>query len=134
MAKAISKGNLWGFIQSRPYATVADVRRQFELDTDEATPIHLSPGIAYIGLPSQGASVVRQLVREGRIALEYLPDVRGRVVIGLYAVHMPPRPPASRRAQSASGQTGQRRQRRGQRHSKAEPVAPSAVSASPEAG
>ena len=91
MAKNVTKGNLWGYIQSRPYASVADIRRQFSLESEAAIPLQTTHGVVYIGLPNRGAQFLRQLLREGRIALDFLPDVRGRVVTGVYAIQAPSR-------------------------------------------
>ena len=95
MAKRITKGNLWGFIQSRSYASVADVRRTFSMDVDGATPIPTSEGTCYIGLPPEAAELVGQLSREGRIALDLNLNVKARVVQGVYPVRLlPQRQPA----------------------------------------
>ena len=91
MAKNVTKGNLWGYIQSRPYASVADIRRQFNLESEAAIPLRTTHGVVYIGLPNRGAQFLRQLQREGRIVLDFLPDVRGRVVTGVYAIQAPSR-------------------------------------------
>jgi hypothetical protein len=84
VAKRITKGNLWGFIQSRPYASVADIRRLFVMDVDGAAMVPTSDGTYYIGLPPEVADLVRQLWQEGRIVLDVNPDVKAQVVQGLY--------------------------------------------------
>ena len=88
MTKNVTKGNLWGYIQSRPYASVADIRRQFSLETDVATPIRLLRSVAVVGLPRDGAQLIQQLVREGRVSLDLLPDIRAPVVNGVYAIRV----------------------------------------------
>ncbi len=122
MAKNVTKGNLWGYIQSRPYASVADIRRQFSLESEAAIPLRTGHGVVYIGLPNRGAQFLRQLLREGRIALDFLPDVRGRVVTGVYAIQAP-----SRTAQSggrAKGKSTRKRNRRSRRGGRAAPATP----------
>ena len=99
MPKRITKGNLWGLIQSRPYASVSDIRRLFLIETDSAVPVATSEGTYYIGLPPEAAEVVAQLWREGRIVLDVNPDIKGRVVQGLF----PARSPSSRQFFGPSG-------------------------------
>ena len=121
MAKNVTKGNLWGYIQSRPYASVADIRRQFSLESEAAIPLRTTHGVVYIGLPSREAQFLHQLLREGRIALDFLPDVRGRVVTGVYAIQ-----PPSRKASSggpAKGKSARKRNRRSRRGSRTAPAA-----------
>ncbi|MGH2368807.1 MAG: hypothetical protein ACRDI2_11475, partial [Chloroflexota bacterium] len=61
MPKRVTKGNLWGFIQSRPYASVADIRRLFVMEVDGAAALPTSEGACYIGLPREAADLIRQL-------------------------------------------------------------------------
>lgn len=92
MPKRITKGNLWGLIQSRPYTLVSDVRRAFALQAEDAVAVATPEGRAYVGLPQVAADLVRQLYLEGRVILDLHPEVRGRVVAGLF----PARPPIVR--------------------------------------
>jgi hypothetical protein len=133
VAKRITKGNLWGFIQSRPYASIADIRRLFMMEVEGASPITTSEGTAYVGLPQDAADIVRQLWHEGRIALDLNPDVKARVVQGIY----PARIPVPRQAQHGSaegpgggegGSKGKRKRRR-----KRGPEQPAAAAAAPAA-
>jgi hypothetical protein len=75
---------LWGFIQSRPYASVADIRRLFTMDVDCAAVVPTVEGTYFIGLPQEAADLVGQLWREGRIVLDTNPDIRALVVQGVY--------------------------------------------------
>lgn len=84
MAKRITKGNLWGYIQSRPYASVSDIRRLFMMDIDGAATIPSNEGTCYIGLPQDAADIVGLLWQEGRIALDLNPNLKARVVQGIY--------------------------------------------------
>ncbi|MBI3973914.1 MAG: hypothetical protein HY332_21765 [Chloroflexi bacterium] len=102
MAKRVTKGNLWGYIQSRPYASVADIRRLFMMDVEDAAIVPTSEGNYYIGLPQPAADLVRQLWQEGRIILDVNPDLKARVVQGIYAAHAPQgRQPAASGAATA---------------------------------
>lgn len=89
MAKRVTKGNLWGYIQSRPYASVADIRRLFMMDVEGAAPLATNEGAYYIGLPQEAADMIRQLWQEGRILLDLNPDVKARVVQGVYPARIP---------------------------------------------
>ena len=55
MPKRVSKGNLWGFIQSRPYVTIADLRRLFMTEVDEVVPLQTGEGTYYVGLTLEAA-------------------------------------------------------------------------------
>ena len=127
MAKNVTKGNLWGYIQSRPYASVADIRRQFSLESEAAIPLRTAHGVVYIGLPSRGAQFLRQLLREGRIALDFLPDVRGRVVTGVYAIQTPNRKATS--GGPAKSKNARKRSRGTRRGGRAAPAVPPAAAA-----
>jgi hypothetical protein len=89
VAKRITKGNLWGYIQSRPYSAVSDIRRLFTMDVDGAATIPSNEGTCYIGLPQDAADIVGQLWQEGRIALDLNPNVKARVVQGVYPARAP---------------------------------------------
>jgi hypothetical protein len=107
VAKRVTKGNLWGFIQSRPYVSMADIRRLFLMDVESAAPLVTNEGAYYVGLPLEAADLIRQLWLEGRIILDLNPDVKARVVQGVY----PARVPAGRhggRPGGAAGGTGGR--------------------------
>ena len=89
MAKRVTKGNLWGYIQSRPYASVADIRRLFLMEVEGAAALPSNEGAYYIGLPHDAADLIRQLWQEGRIMLDLNPDVKARVVQGVYPARLP---------------------------------------------
>ena len=110
VAKRVTKGNLWGFIQSRPYASVADIRRLFTTGVDDAAMLSTSEGTYFIGLPQEAADLIAQLWREGRIVLDTNPDVKALVVQGVYParVMLGRQPAAQGSRQSRSSQPGQR--------------------------
>ena len=108
MAKRITKGNLWGFIQSRTYASVADMRRLFMMDVEGAAAISTGEGTCYIGLPPEAADMVGQLSREGRIALDLNLNVKARVVQGVFPVRMAARRAPSRESDAAPSAPGRR--------------------------
>ena len=129
MAKRITKGNLWGFIQSRAYASVADVRRMFSMEVEGASAIPTSEGTCYIGLPPDAAELVGQLSREGRVGLDLNLNVKARVVQGLY----PARLPAQRQPSSDGASSKKRRRRRRPMDEPGERAAAAAAPAAAEA-
>lgn len=100
--RRISRGNLWGILQGRLHVPLGDLRRQFQIDSDEVTPIHTSEGTFYVGLPADGAAVLGQLWHEGRIVFDCTPDLRAMVVRAI-APTRPTRPPPSRTPTARSG-------------------------------
>src|SRR5438045_8202129 len=84
VTKRVTKGNLWGFIQSRPYASVADIRRLFTVGIDDASMLSTSEGTYFIGLSQEAADLIGQLWHEGRIVFDTNPDVKAPVVQGIY--------------------------------------------------
>ena len=93
--RRISRGNLWGILQGRLHVPMGDLRRQFQIDSDEVTPIQTPEGTFYVGLPADGAAVLGQLWHEGRIVFDCTPDLCAMVVRAI-APTRPTRPPASR--------------------------------------
>lgn len=93
--RRITRGNLWGILQGRLHVPMGDLRRQFQIDSDEVTPVHTPEGTFYVGLPADGAAVLGQLWHEGRIVFDCTPDLRAMVVRAI-APTRPTRPPPSR--------------------------------------
>ncbi|HEV2122535.1 MAG TPA: hypothetical protein VGW38_07145 [Chloroflexota bacterium] len=118
MPKRVTKGNLWGFIQSRPYVSVADIRRLFLMEVEDASTVRTDEGNCFIGLPQPVADIVGQLWHEGRVVLDFNPDVKARVVQGLYPSRLPSQ--RTRTADSTGGgppaeelqRTGKRKRKR----------------------
>lgn len=111
--KRITKGNLWGFIQSRPYCSVSDIRRLFTMDVEGAAPIRTSEGTAYVGLSQDAAELIRQLCHEGRVALDLNPNVKARVVQGVFPARLPaPRSGQPVHEGTAAGDGRKRRRKR----------------------
>ena len=93
--RRITRGNLWGILQGRLHVPMGDLRRQFQIDSDDVTPVQTSEGTFYVGLPADGAAVLVQLWHEGRIVFDCTPDLRAMVVRAI-APTRPTRPPPSR--------------------------------------
>src|SRR5690554_459964 len=88
MAKKLNKSSLLWFIRSRPYTTVAELRRRFLLDPDEMQALKLPQGTFYVGLPERPASLLLQLVQEGRVGLEFAVDIHAPVIEGVYPMDL----------------------------------------------
>ncbi len=85
--KRLSKSSLLWFIRSRSYVSIPDIRRRFNLESgNDVTPIVCQQGRVYVGLPSDAARVLGDLVREGRVGLELQPGLMARVAIGAYVI------------------------------------------------
>jgi|GEM_PF-836745 hypothetical protein len=93
--RRIGRGNLWGILQGRLHVPMGDLRRQFQIDSDDVTPIQTPEGTFYVGLPADGAAVLGQLWHEGRIVFDCTPDLSAMVVMAI-APTRPTRPPPSR--------------------------------------
>ncbi len=74
------------FIKSRPYVPMHELRRRFGIDggEDDVTPVDLSGGRIYVGLPPREGSLLGELLRGGEIGYELSLDPRSPIVIGLY--------------------------------------------------
>ncbi len=88
--KRLSKSSLLWFIRSRSYASIPDIRRRFNLDVGEdVVAIPTSQGRVYVGLPSDAARALGDLVRENRVGLELRPGLLARVALGAYVIPQP---------------------------------------------
>ena len=74
------------FIKSRPYVPMHELRRRFGIDggEDDVTPVQLSSGRIYVGLPSREGSLLGELLRGGEVGYELSLDPRSPIVVGLY--------------------------------------------------
>ncbi|HEX5824048.1 MAG TPA: hypothetical protein VFY18_06260 [Candidatus Limnocylindrales bacterium] len=74
------------FIKSRPYVPMHELRRRFGIDggEDDVTPVDLSSGRIYVGLPSREGSLLGELMRGGEVGFELSLDPRSPIVVGLY--------------------------------------------------
>lgn len=88
MAKKLNKSSLLWFIRSRPYTTVAELRRRFTLESEDVFPIKLPPGAVYVGLPEKPAGLLAQLVAEGRVGVELSTEVHAPIVDGVFPMDL----------------------------------------------
>jgi hypothetical protein len=81
------------FIKSRPYVPMHELRRRFSIngDDDDVTPVRLTPGMVYVGLPNHEGHLLGELLRAGEIGYELSLDPRTPIVIGVYPMRPIPR-------------------------------------------
>lgn len=85
--KRLSRSSLLWFIRSRSYVSIPDIRRRFNLPSDnEVHPIVGPQGRVYVGLPADAARVLGELVRDGRVGLELQPGIHARAATGVYVI------------------------------------------------
>lgn len=87
--KRPSTSSLRRFITSRPYATVADIRRRFGLDDPDAvTHVRRNGTSAYVGLPEREALKLQDLWERGEVGLELSVEVNAPAVVGVYPMRI----------------------------------------------
>lgn len=84
-SKRPSTSSLRRFITSRPYVTVAELRRKFALDDPDAMACLGHHGRrVFVGLPEREAQKLEELIFRGEIGLEMSVEVRAPVAVGVY--------------------------------------------------
>ena len=87
--KRPSTSSLRRFITSRPYVTIADIRRRFGLDDPDAvTHVRRNGSSAYVGLPEREALKLQDLWLRDEIGLELSVEVHAPVVVGIYPMRI----------------------------------------------
>ena len=88
-SKRPSTSSLRRFITSRPYVTVAELRRRFALDDPDAMA-HLQRNgtSAWIGLPEREALKLQELWHRDELGLELSVEVHAPVVVGIYPMRI----------------------------------------------
>ena len=88
-SKRPSTSSLRRFITTRPYVTVAELRRRFVLDEPDAICCMRRDGTtAYVGLPEREASKLQDLWERDEIGVELSVEVRAPVVVGVYPMRI----------------------------------------------
>ena len=88
-SKRPSTSSLRRFITSRPFVTVAELRRRFGLDDpDSMTRLAQNGTVAWIGLPEREASKLQELWDRGELGVELSVEVRAPVVVGVYPMRI----------------------------------------------
>lgn len=81
------------FIKSRPYVPMHELRRRFGINgqEDDVTPVDLSGGRIFVGLPPREGGLLGELLRGGEVGYELSLDPRSPIVVGLYPMRPVPR-------------------------------------------
>ncbi len=88
-SKRPSTSSLRRFITSRPYVTIAELRRRFALDeADAITHVAHNGTSAYVGLPEREALKLEDLWQRDEIGVELSVEVRAPVVVGVYPMRI----------------------------------------------
>lgn len=83
-AKRINSGKLFWYLRTKSYVPIPELRRRFEIPSDDMATIRDNGTMVYIGLPQEVADVVANLRRQQKIGLECSADFTAPVVIGIY--------------------------------------------------
>jgi hypothetical protein len=86
--KRPSTSSLRRYLTSRPYISVADIRRRFGLEADAMSHIARNGTSAYIGLPEREALKLQDLWQRDEVGVELSVEVRAPVVIGIYPMRI----------------------------------------------
>jgi hypothetical protein len=88
-SKRPSTSSLRRFITSRPYVTVAELRRRFGLDDPDAMAhVNRNGTSAWIGLPEREATKLQDLWQRDELGVELSVEVRAPVVVGFYPMRI----------------------------------------------
>jgi hypothetical protein len=88
-SKRPSTSSLRRFITSRPYVTVAELRRRFGLDDPDAMALVRHNGTtAWVGLPEREAAKLQDLWSRNELGVELSVEVRAPVVVGVYPMRI----------------------------------------------
>lgn len=88
-SKRPSTSSLRRFITSRPYVTVAELRRRFGLDDPDAMAhIQRNGTSAWIGLPEREASKLQELWHREELGMQLSVEVHAPVVVGIYPMRI----------------------------------------------
>jgi hypothetical protein len=82
------------FIKSRAYVPMHELRRRFGINgqEDDVTPVPMSSGTIYVGLPRMEGMLLGELLRGGEVGFELSLDPRSPIVVGVYPMRPVPRP------------------------------------------
>ncbi len=88
-SKRPSTSSLRRFITSRPYVTIAELRRRFGLiDPDAMAHVRRNGTAAWIGLPEREAAKLQDLWERDEVGMELSVEVRAPVVVGVYPMRI----------------------------------------------
>ncbi len=89
VSKRPSTSSLRRFITTRPYVTVAELRRRFCVDEPDAVcSLRRDGTTVFVGLPERETAKLQELWTRDEIGLEMSVEVRAPVVVGIYPMHI----------------------------------------------
>jgi len=86
--KRPSTSSLRRYLTSRPYLSIADIRRRFGLDPDSMSLVSRNGTTAYIGLPEREATKLQDLWQRDEVGVEFSVEVKAPVVVGVYPMRI----------------------------------------------
>src|SRR5688572_3332781 len=86
--KRPSTSSLRRYLTSRPYISVADIRRRFGLEADAMSHIARNGTSAFIGLPEREALKLQDLWQRDEVGVELSVEVNAPVVVGIYPMRI----------------------------------------------
>ncbi len=86
--KRPSTSSLRRYLTSRPYISVADIRRRFGLDPEAMSVVSRNGTTAFIGLPEREATKLQDLWQRDEVGVELSVEVRAPVVVGVYPLRI----------------------------------------------
>ena len=86
--KRPSTSSLRRYLTSRPYISVADIRRRFGLDPEAMSVVARNGTTAYIGLPEREATKLQDLWQRDEVGMELSVEVKAPVVVGIYPLRI----------------------------------------------
>ncbi len=86
--KRPSTSSLRRYLTSRPYLSLADIRRRFGLDPDAMSVVSRNGTTAYIGLPEREAAKLQDLWQRDEVGVEFSVEVKAPVVVGVYPMRI----------------------------------------------
>jgi hypothetical protein len=86
--KRPSTSSLRRYLTSRPYISVADIRRRFGLEADAMSHIARNGTSAFIGLPEREALKLQDLWQRDEVGVELSVEVHAPVVVGIYPMRI----------------------------------------------
>jgi hypothetical protein len=83
-SRRLNSGKLFWYIRSKSYIPIPELRRRFEVSSEEMSTIQDDGQKVFVGLPQDLADVVATLRRQNKIGLEVAPEFSAPVVVGIY--------------------------------------------------
>jgi hypothetical protein len=86
--KRPSTSSLRRYLTSRPYVSVADIRRRFGLDPDAMSLVRRNGTTVFVGLPEREATKLQDLWDRDEVGVELSVEVKAPVIVGIYPMRI----------------------------------------------